>query len=54
MKKTIYGLKQSSRSWYERVDNDLLNLGYYKSKFETRLVIKKQNRKPANYKNFIC
>lgn len=33
LKRAIYGLKQSSRVWYEKVENVLLTLGYKKSKF---------------------
>ncbi|GBP75030.1 Retrovirus-related Pol polyprotein from transposon TNT 1-94 [Eumeta japonica] len=34
LKKAIYGLKQSSRAWYKKVDECLLNMGYVKSKIE--------------------
>lgn len=32
--KAIYGLKQSSRVWYQRVEVVLSNLGYQRSKYE--------------------
>lgn len=34
LNKAIYGLKQSSRSWYERVEQCLCELGFKKSKLE--------------------
>lgn len=40
LKRAIYGLKQSSRAWYERVNDYLLNLGYQKSKYEPCLFTK--------------
>lgn len=40
LKKAIYGLKQSSRMWYKKVDDCLSNIGYVKSKFEPCLFIK--------------
>lgn len=40
LKKAIYGLKQSSRAWYKKVDECLLNIGYVKSKIEPCLYIK--------------
>lgn len=43
LKKAIYGLKQSSRSWYERVDVFLSKLGYERSKLEPCLYSKNEN-----------
>lgn len=40
LKRAIYGLKQSSRTWYERVDDVLVNLKYKKSKYEPCLYMK--------------
>ena len=34
LNKAIYGLKQSSRSWYERVEQCLCELGFKKSKIK--------------------
>lgn len=42
--KAVYGLKQSSRVWYQRVEVVLSNLGYQKSKYEPCL-FKKRNQK---------
>lgn len=43
LKRAIYGLKQSSRSWYQRVDELLQSLGYKKSKHEPCLFTKIDN-----------
>lgn len=40
LKRAIYGLKQSSRAWYQRVNDYLLDLGYKKSKYEPCLFTK--------------
>ena len=31
LKKALYGLKQASRAWYEKIDEDLMSLGFSKS-----------------------
>lgn len=43
LKKAIYGLKQSSLAWYEKVEETLCNLGYCKSKLEPCVFIKNHN-----------
>ena len=43
LKKTIYGLKQSSRIWNERVNKRLTDLGYKRSNLEQYLYIKIEN-----------
>lgn len=46
LKKAIYGLKQSSRAWYRRVDDCLVSIGYKRSNIEPCLYIKtKCNKK---------
>ncbi|XP_074026225.1 uncharacterized protein [Leptinotarsa decemlineata] len=40
LKKAIYGLKQSARAWYIKVESSLLNLGFKKSKYEPCLFMK--------------
>lgn len=40
LKRAIYGLKQSSRAWYQRINDYLINLGYLKSKYEPCLFMK--------------
>ena len=37
----MYGLKQASRAWYERLSNFLLEKGFSKEKVDTTLFIKK-------------
>lgn len=43
LKKAVYGLKQSSLAWYQRVEETLCNLGYSKSKLEPCVFIKNHN-----------
>ena len=31
LKKALYGLKQAPRSWYSRIDDHLLSLGFIKT-----------------------
>lgn len=45
LKKAIYGLKQASRAWYQRVEEVLSNLNYKKSDFEPCLFIKSKSNK---------
>lgn len=40
LKRAIYGLKQSSRAWYQRVNDYLLSLRFLKSKYEPCLFTK--------------
>lgn len=40
LKRAIYGLKQSSRAWYKRVNDYLISLGFQKSKYEPCLFTK--------------
>ncbi|CAH2104888.1 unnamed protein product [Euphydryas editha] len=40
LKKAIYGLKQSARAWYKKVENCLQELGYKKSLYESCLFVK--------------
>lgn len=40
LKKAIYGLKQSARAWYMKVESCLFNLGFIKSKYEPCLFMK--------------
>ena len=37
LKKALYGLKQAPRSWYGRIDNLLMSLGFTKSKADPSL-----------------
>jgi len=40
LKKVLYGLKQTLRVWYERMDNHLIQLGFNKSQSKTTLYMK--------------
>ena len=41
LKKSLYGLKQSSRAWYERLDSYLVSLGFTKSEADANIYIYK-------------
>ncbi|XP_047270283.1 uncharacterized protein LOC124899439 [Capsicum annuum] len=41
LNKALYGLKKAPRSWYSRMDNHLLDLGFEKSLSESTLYVKK-------------
>ena len=41
LKKSLYGLKQAARQWYERLSNFLLSQGYETGKTDKTLFIKK-------------
>ena len=41
LNKTLYGLKQAPRSWYNRIDEHLVNLGFVKSPSEFTFYVKK-------------
>jgi hypothetical protein len=43
MKKSLYGLKQSPRAWYGRIDSFLMRFGFTKSKEESNLYFKVMN-----------
>lgn len=43
LKKAIYGLKQSARAWYIKVESSLLKLGFKKSQYEPCLFMKCNN-----------
>lgn len=43
LKKAIYGLKQSSRAWYKKVDDCLLGMGYKSLEIESCLYIRNNN-----------
>jgi hypothetical protein len=47
LKKTLYGLKQTSRAWYGRIDNFLTSLGFTKSKADSNLYFKVMNDEPV-------
>lgn len=44
LKKAIYGLKQSSRAWYKKVDECLLSIGYIRSKIEPCMYTKMKDQ----------
>jgi len=37
LKKSLYGLKQSPRAWYERIDNYLMKFGFTRSSVNPNL-----------------
>ena len=46
MNKALYGLKQAQRTWYGRMDNFLMNLGFTKSKADSILYFKVEDKRP--------
>ena len=40
LKKSMYGLKQALRTWYDRIDRFLFSLGFTKSKADSNLYYK--------------
>lgn len=45
LKKAIYGLKQSARSWNSKADDQLISLGFIRSKYEPCIYFKKVDSK---------
>ena len=39
VKKTLYGLNDAPRSWYNKVKKEMLSLGAFKSKYDDALFI---------------
>ena len=40
LKKSLYGLKQSSHQWYKRFDSFMLSHGFKRSEYDSRVYIK--------------
>ena len=47
LKKALYGLKQAPKTWYDKIDNFLTSLGFTKSKADSNLYYKAEERKPV-------
>ncbi|CAI7798834.1 unnamed protein product [Closterium sp. NIES-53] len=45
LKRTIYGLKQSTRAWYTRIDEHLLSLGFVRSECDHALYVLNKDEK---------
>jgi hypothetical protein len=43
LKKALYGLKQATKTWYGRIDNFQMSLGFIKSKVDSNLYYKIEN-----------
>jgi len=43
LKKSLYGLKQSSRQWYKRFDSFMLSHGYFRSMYDSCVYFRKLN-----------
>lgn len=41
LKKSFYGLKQSSKKWYKRFDNHMIKIGYSRSSYDSCVYIKR-------------
>eukprot|EP00253_Pinus_taeda_P028274 PITA_28274 len=46
LKNALYGLKQAPRAWYERIDSDLMKLGFTRSEADPNLYFKVIDDKP--------
>lgn len=46
LKKSLYGLKQTPRAWYERIDNYLMKLGFIRSEANPNLYFKVEKDMP--------
>ena len=44
MKKAMYGLKQATRTWYDRMDRLLMILGFTKSKVDSNFYFKVEGK----------
>ena len=53
LKKDLYGLKQSPRAWYGKIDSFLTSLGFTKSKVDSNLYLKVMNDDPSDV-TIIC
>ena len=49
LKKSLYGLKQESRTWYDRIDSFLSSLGFTKSKVDSNLYYKVEDGNPVMF-----
>ena len=47
LKKDLYGLKQAPRTWYDRMDNFFMSLGFTKSKVDSNLYFKVEDGRPV-------
>ena len=47
LKKALYGLKQAPRTWYGKMDSFLMSLGFTKSKVDSNLYFKVEDRIPV-------
>jgi len=43
LKKILYKLKQTSKTWYSRINNYIISFGFQKSLFKATLYVKKNN-----------
>ena len=49
LRKSLYGLKQSPRQWYERFDEYMLHIGFTRSKFDSCVYIRFENDQVLAY-----
>ena len=47
LKKDLYGLKQAPRTWYGKMENFMIKLGFTKSKVDSNLYFKAEDGRPV-------
>ena len=49
LKRSLYGLKQSPRQWNRKIDEQMVKIGFLRSKFDDCIYIKKKGNAPVAY-----
>lgn len=49
LKRSLYGLKQSSRQWYLKFDQHMMNIGFQRSKYDSCVYLRKNENSEMTY-----